>query len=173
MDPIDGTKNFIREIPLFSTQIALMKGQEFILGVSNAPVCRELAYAEAEGGAFLNGQPLRVSTIDDPREATLSFGNIKTMLDDQCWQGLTGLIRRFNRIRGYGDFYHYHLLAAGKLEVVIESDVSILDVAAVSVIIQEAGGRVTDLVGQPLNLNSTGILASNGRLHQHVLAALT
>lgn len=173
VDPIDGTKNFIRQIPLFSTQIALMKGKEFILGVSNAPLCQELAYAKAGDGAFLNGQPLRVSVIDDPTEATLSFGNIKTLLDNQHWQNMAGLIRQFNRTRGYGDFYHYHLLAAGKLDVVIESDVSILDVAAVSVIIQEAGGQVTDLTGQPLTLDSTSILASNGQLHKPVLAALT
>ncbi len=173
VDPIDGTKNFIRQIPLFSTQIALMKGEAFILGVSNAPLCQELAYATVGGGAFLNDQPLRVSTIDDPSEASLSFGNIKTLLDDQHWQNMAGLIQRFDRTRGYGDFYHYHLLAAGKLDVVIESDISILDVAAVSVIIQEAGGQVTDLVGEPLKLDSTGILASNGQLHKSVLAALT
>ena len=172
VDPIDGTKGFVREVPFFSTQIALMKDNEFILGVSNAPLFGELAYAEAGGGAFLNDRRLRVSAIADPGEATLSFGNLKTLAGDRRWAALGALIRQFNRTRGYGDFYHYHLLAAGKLEVVLESDISILDVAALSVIVQEAGGQVTELSGRPLNLNSTTILATNRLLHQRLLEAL-
>jgi histidinol-phosphatase len=172
VDPIDGTKGFVREVPFFSTQIALMKDNEFILGVSNAPLFGELAYAEAGGGAFLNDRRLHVSAIADPGEATLSFGNLKTLAGDRRWAALGKLIRQFNRTRGYGDFYHYHLLAAGKLEVVLESDISILDVAALSVIVQEAGGQATELTGRPLNLNSTAILASNRLLHQRLLEAL-
>lgn len=172
VDPIDGTKSFVRENPFFSTQIALLKGDAFILGVSNAPVFGELAYAEAGSGAFINERPVRVSNIQELASATLSFGNIKTLAGDWRWSSLAKLIRQVNRTRGYGDFYHYHLLAAGKLDVVIESDVNILDVAALSVLIQEAGGRVTDLEGKPLGLETTGILASNGRLHERVLELL-
>lgn len=172
VDPIDGTKSFVRESPFFSTQIALMRGDEFILGVSNAPLFNELAYAEVGGGAFLNDRPVRISDIQDPGEATLSLGNIKTLAGDRRWTAVGNLIRQFNRTRGYGDFFHYHQLAAGKLDVVIESDISILDVAALSVIVREAGGQATDLQGRPLGLNSTTILASNGRLHQGMLEAL-
>jgi histidinol-phosphatase len=172
VDPIDGTKSFIRQIPFFSTQIALMKDRRIILGVSNSPVFEELVYAEAGSGAFLNDRPLGVSTHRDMAAATLSFGNIKTLAGDRRWAAAADLVSRFNRTRGYGDFYHYHLLAAGKVDVVIESDVNILDVAALSVIVEEAGGRVSDLQGRPLNLDSTTILASNGHLHDHVLGIL-
>lgn len=173
VDPIDGTKSFVRRNPFFSTQIALLHGDEFIVGVSNAPLFGELAYGESGKGAFLNGSPVQVSTLATPPVATLSFGNIGTLAaDNRRWTALGGLIRRFNRVRGYGDFYHYHLLAAGKLDVVIESDVNILDVAALAVIVREAGGRVTDLTGAPLTLASTTILASNAHLHDDVLAAL-
>jgi histidinol-phosphatase len=172
VDPIDGTKSFIRGYPFFSTQIALMRGNELILGVSNAPLFNELAYAETGQGAFLNEAPLRVSAIDDLTAATLSFGNLKTLAGDRRWSCIGELIRQCNRTRGYGDFYHYHLLGAGKLDIVIESDINILDVAALSVIIGEAGGRVSDLAGRPLNLDATTILASNGRLHEAVLHKL-
>ena len=172
VDPIDGTKSFVRGIPFFSTQIALLKNGELVAGVSNAPVFGELAYAEAGGGAFLNEQPLRVSRIDDLAETALSLGNIKTLAGDRRWGALAHLLRDLNRIRGYGDFYHYHLLAAGKLEAVLESDVNILDVAALSVIVREAGGYVTDLDGRALGLDSTTILASNGLLHAHILERL-
>ena len=79
---------------------------------------------------------------------------------------------RVNRIRGYGDFLHYHLLAAGKIDAVIETDVSILDIAACAAIVTEAGGRFTDLSGAPITLNSSTVLASNGHMHGPLLAAL-
>jgi histidinol-phosphatase len=172
VDPIDGTKSFIRRNPFFSTQIALMRGDEIVLGVSNAPLFGELAHGEIGRGAFLDDHPLRVSDIRDIADATLSFGNVKTLAGDDRWTALGSLVRNLDRTRGYGDFYHYHLLAAGKLDVVVESDINILDVAALSVIVREAGGRVTDLEGRPLDLNSTSILASNGHLHAPVLDAL-
>jgi histidinol-phosphatase len=172
VDPIDGTKSFVRGYPFFSTQIALLKGDEFVLGVSNAPLWGELAYAEIGGGAFLNEQPLHVSSVQELADATLSFGNIKTLAGQRYWTALGKLIQQFNRTRGYGDFYHYHLLAAGKIELVIESDIHILDVAALGVIVREAGGRITDLEGRPLGLTTTGIVASNGCLHDSVLNML-
>ena len=82
------------------------------------------------------------------------------------------LVARAHRIRGYGDFLHYHLLAAGKIDVVIESDVNILDIAACSVIVEAAGGKFTDLEGKPLTLDTTSVLATNAKLHQAVLGAL-
>lgn len=173
VDPIDGTKSFVREYPFFSTQIALLQGNRFIVGVSNAPLFAELAYAEAGTGACLNDRPLRVSAIDRLEAATLSFGNIKTLAGDpRRWSGSARLVQQLNRTRGYGDFYHYHLLAAGKIEAVIESDINILDIAALTLIVQEAGGRVTVLQGRPLHLDATTILASNGRLHDPVLELL-
>ncbi len=173
VDPIDGTKAFVRGRPFFSTQIALKHRDRFILGVSNAPIYGELAWAEAGGGAFLNDQPIRVSDITELDQAVLSGGNLKSLTRDAgSWARYGELIRRVNGTRGFGDFLHYHLLAAGKLDVVVESDVNILDIAALSVIVTEAGGHFTDLAGGPLTLDTTTVLASNGRLHQAVRQVL-
>ena len=172
IDPIDGTKSFVRNYPFFSTQITLMRNDDFMLGVSNAPMFGELAYAEIGKGAMLNNRPIHVSALDKLGAATLSLGNIKSLATGPRWPALGELIGQFNRVRGYGDFYHYHLLASGKIDAVIESDVNILDVAALSVIVEEAGGRVTDLAGNPLAIESSNIVASNGRLHEQLLAAL-
>lgn len=175
VDPIDGTKSFVREYPFFSTQIALMHRGELILGVSNAPAfgAGEMAWAERGQGAFLDGRPIRVSDIEAPDQATLSLGNIKTLTQDaERWARTGELIRSVSRIRGYGDFYHYHLLASGRIDMVIESDVNILDVAALSVIVSEAGGCFTQHDGSPLGLDTTAVVASNGRLHPLALATV-
>jgi histidinol-phosphatase len=172
VDPIDGTKSFVRECPFFSTQIALMRGGRFVLGVSMAPAYDELAWAERGRGAFLNGKPIRVSAVQQLEGAIVSTGNLKTMTRSDAWSRLGDLIQRTNRIRGYGDFVHYHLLARGALDVVIESDVNILDIAALTVIVEEAGGRFTDLEGGPVGLDTTTVLATNGPLHSSVQETL-
>jgi histidinol-phosphatase len=165
VDPIDGTKSFVRETPFFSTQIALMRGGRFVLGVSSAPAYGELAWAEEGGGAFMNDKPIRVSQISDLAGSILSTGNLKTLARSAAWGRFGGLIGKVSRVRGYGDFVHYHLLARGALDVVIESDVHILDVAALTVIVREAGGTFTDLRGGPVGLDTTTVLATNGPLH--------
>src|SRR5260221_2721593 len=109
IDPIDGTKAFVRGYPMFSTQIALMHADKLVLGVSCAPVYGELAWARIGGGAFLDGKPLRVSAAREFDATTaISIGNVKTLTRDARWDVLGGLIRRSGRIRGYGDFLHYH-----------------------------------------------------------------
>jgi histidinol-phosphatase len=172
VDPIDGTKAFVREYPMFSTQIALMRRGEIVLGVSSAPVYGEVAFAERGCGAYLNGRPLAVSQIADLESAALSTGNLKSLAAGAQWGRYGELVTRVNRIRGYGDFLHYHLLASGKIDAVIESDVNILDIAACVAIVSEAGGRFTDLGGAPITLQSNSVLATNGCLHADVLAAL-
>jgi len=172
VDPIDGTKAFVREYPMFSTQIALMHRGQIILGVSSASVYGELAHAERGRGAFLNGKPLRVSGITQIEEAALSAGNLKSLASGRQWARYGALVARLNRIRGYGDFLHYHLLAAGKIDAVLESDVNILDIAAAVAIVTEAGGRFTDLAGDPISLASTSVLATNGSLHAPILQSL-
>src|SRR5260221_882309 len=173
VDPIDGTKAFVREYPMFSTQIALMRQGEVVLGVSSAPLYGELSFAERGRGAYLNGKAVRVSGIDTLEEAALSSGNIKALAAGGQWGRYGALVARVNRIRGYGDFLHYHLLASGKIDAVIESDVNILDIAACVAIVHEAGGRFTDLSGAPITLQSTSVLATNGRMHGPILAALS
>jgi histidinol-phosphatase len=173
VDPIDGTKSFVREIPFFSTQIALMRAGELVLGVSSAPAFEELAWAEAGGGAFLNQLPIRVSAVGELGQAFLSTGNLTSLARSAAWRCLGALIGRIDRSRGYGDFVHYHLLARGALDVVIESDVNILDIAALVVLVREAGGTCTDLGGAAVTLDTSSVLATNGRLHAAVLAELT
>jgi histidinol-phosphatase len=173
VDPIDGTKSFVRETPFFSTQIALLRAGRLVLGVSSAPVYGELAWAEEGGGAWLNERAIRVSEVTTLADAVVSSGNLKSLTVGPRWVRYGELIRRVNRIRGYGDFVHYHLLARGALDVVIESDVNILDIAALSVIVREAGGTFTDLQGGPVGLGMTSVLATNGVLQASVLATLT
>jgi histidinol-phosphatase len=172
VDPIDGTKAFVREYPFFSTQIALMHRGRLIAGVSSAPVYGELAYAEVGRGAWLNEQPLKVSDIASIETAAISASNLRTLASGPRWARFGKLVARAQRIRGYGDFLHYHLLAAGKIDVVIESDVNILDIAPLAVIVEAAGGRFTDLEGRAPDLKTTSVLATNGELHDEVLRAL-
>jgi len=174
VDPIDGTKSFVRRYPMFSTQVAVMRRGALEIGVSVAPAFGgETAHAERGGGAFLDGAALAVSRVESLERATLSTGNLRSLAQGPRWAAFGRMIARLDRIRGYGDFYHYHLLAAGKIDAVLESDINILDIAALTVIVEEAGGRVTDLEGRPIGLETRTILATNGRLHEEILAALT
>jgi histidinol-phosphatase len=170
IDPIDGTKSFVRGYPFFSTQIALMHQGEIVVGVSSAPQFGELAWARRGGGAFLDGQRLAVSMVDRVEDAALSFGNLKTMAADQRWLRMAGLVRRANRTRGYGDFYHYHLLARGCIDAVIESDVNILDIAPLVLLVREAGGLFSDLEGRDIDLKTTSVLAAAPGLYDTLKA---
>jgi len=162
IDPIDGTKAFVRGYPLFSVQIALMRRGELVLGVSSAPCWSggigEIAWAEKGQGAWLDGERLRLSGIADIGKATLSTGNLARLARSEAWGRLGGL--------------HYHWLAAGKVDAVIESDVNILDIAACSVIVHEAGGKFTDLQGAPLSLDTSSVLAATPALHSQLLQEL-
>lgn len=172
VDPIDGTKAFVREYAMFSTQIALMHKGEIVLGVSSAPIYGELAYAQRGHGAYLNGKPISVSRVSTIEDAALSSGNMKSLATSVKWASYGAMIARLSRIRGYGDFLHYHLLASGKIDAVIETDINILDIAACVAIVTEAGGRCTQLDGAPIALKSTTVLATNGFMHGPVLTAL-
>ncbi|MBS0589665.1 MAG: inositol-phosphate phosphatase [Proteobacteria bacterium] len=170
IDPIDGTRSFVRGYPMFSTQIALMHCGELVLGVSSASEFGEIAWARRGGGAFLDGNPIRIaSTNAFDAQTAISFGNVKTLSRGPGWNALAGLIQRCGRTRGYGDFYHYHLLARGSLDLVIESDVNILDIAALAVIVREAGGIFTDLTGREPTLATTSVLAATPALHAQAL----
>lgn len=171
IDPIDGTKSFVRGYPFFSTQIALMHRGELVLGVSSAGQFGETCWARIGGGAYLGGERIAVSMVDRVEDAALSFGNLKTLAADQRWLRMAALVRRANRIRGYGDFYHYHLLARGAIDGVVESDVNILDIAALVVIVREAGGVFTDLEGGDIGLGTTSVLAAAPGLYDALKAS--
>ena len=166
IDPIDGTKAFVRGYPMFSTQIALMWRGELVLGVSAAGEYGERAWAVKGGGAFIDGRQISIAATRELGPlAAISIGNVKTLSRGPGWNVLASLIQRSGRIRGYGDFLHYHLLAQGSIDLVIESDLNILDVAALAVIVREAGGVFTDLAGRELTLDTGSVLAGTPALH--------
>jgi histidinol-phosphatase len=148
-----------------------------VLGVSSAPCWNggqgERVHAEKGQGAWLDGARLQVSAVAAAGNATLSTGNLAALAQSPAWTRLGALVPQLHRIRGYGDFLHYHLLAAGRIDAVVETNVNILDIAALAVIVREAGGRFTDLRGGALTLQTNSVLASNGRLHESFLSALT
>jgi histidinol-phosphatase len=177
IDPIDGTKSFVRGYPFFSTQIALMRAGEILVGVSAAAAYGERAFATRGGGAFIAAgggepSPLRVSnaTAFGP-DTAISTGNLKSLAGDGRWNVLADLVRRNGRTRGYGDFLHYHLLARGAIDLVVESDLNILDIAPLALIVGEAGGVFTDLDGGAIGLGTRSALAGPPPLHAEALQA--
>ncbi len=181
VDPIDGTKSFVRGYPMFSVQIALMhrgraspdtrsRSESLILGVSSAPCWNggsgEILHAEKGQGAWLDGARLQVAATGAIEKTTLSTGNLASLArTPAAWSRFGDLVPQLHRIRGYGDFLHYHLLASGRIDAVLESDVNILDIAALTVIVREAGGVFTDLRGAPIGLATTSVLATTPALH--------
>jgi len=123
-------------------------------------------------GARLDGTPVRVSGKTSLGDASVSTGNLQSLARSDQWAGLGRIFAMVNRTRGYGDYYHYHRLAAGQLDAVIESDVNILDIAALSVIVEEAGGVFSDLQGRPPDLQTSSVLAATPGLHPQLLEML-
>lgn len=184
IDPIDGTKSFIRQMRYFSTQIALEVAGELVLGVSNAPAYSERMLAVAAtgsndgeavaSGVWINGAPVKTRSVTSLSETFLSTGNLKRLAQNPArWQALADIIQQVRRVRGYGDFCHYHQLCAGQCDLVIESDVNILDIAALTVGVRAAGGVITDLEGGAINQETTSVLAAaSAELHTDVLQRL-
>jgi len=172
IDPIDGTRSFIRGLPFWSTQIALMVDGRLLLGVSSAPAFAETASALRGCGAEINQHPARVIDCADIESADVCFGNLRSLARGANWSRLGQIVATAARTRGYGDFYPYHRLVDGGQDAVIESDVNILDIAALTVIVEEAGGRVSDLQGQAIGLESTSIVAASPPLHWQLLSSL-
>jgi histidinol-phosphatase len=172
IDPIDGTKSFIRGFPLFGTLLALLHDGELIVGVSNAPVWGELIYAAKGEGAFLNGKRLEVSKINQLKDVYLSNGRLKYFEDIDKIPQLLALSREAKWARGLGDFWIYHLVAEGKVDIMMEGSVKFWDIAAAKVIVEEAGGTMTQLDGHPITYQSTTALATNGILHDQIIAAM-
>ncbi len=168
IDPIDGTKNFLRKLPLFATEIALLKKKEFIMGISNAPMMDELLYAEKNLGAYCNRKIIRVSKISNIKNASISYGNLKYFNKLNLTSNFVSLIIDSFNPRGFGDAWSYHLLAQGKIDAMIEANINIWDIAAFVTIIKESGGIVTDLIGNPISLKSKTIIASNGKIHNMI-----
>jgi histidinol-phosphatase len=159
IDPIDATKNFIRGVPVFGTLIAL-DGE---VGVISAPAMHRRWWAARGEGAFCNGAPIRVSAVATLEEAMLSYDDL--VLDGDR---LLNLMRACGRTRGFGDFWSHMLVAEGAAEIAVEPQVAHWDMAAVQVIVEEAGGRFTNLAGEARADGGSGV-STNGLLHDDVL----
>lgn len=170
-DPIDGTANYVRGIPVWATLIALEADGEMVVGVASAPLLGRRWWAARGLGCWGNGERLHVSAVADLGGAQLSYAAQVTF--EECGYGPQGeaLSRLCRRTRGFGDFWSYMLLAEGGVDVTADPIVAVWDVAAPQVIVEEAGGRFTDFTGRPGALGPTA-LATNGLLHDAALAAL-
>jgi histidinol-phosphatase len=171
VDPIDGTRNFVRRIPIWAVLIALEERGEITTGVIYVPPSGELYTARRGGGAWLNGDRLTVSKIDTMRDAFFVHAGIGLVRRQGRWDGIARLIDATERQRGFGDYMGYALVAEGKAEIYAELDLKPWDLAPCKILVEEAGGRFTDLNGAPTIYNGTA-LATNGLLHAESLALL-
>lgn len=171
IDPIDGTKNFIRGIPFFATLIALEEEDEVTTGVMYAPAFNDLLYASKGQGAFANGKRVHVSAIRDLREAMLIHGGLKDLKMRPCWQSFLRLVDSTARQRGFGDALGHSVVICGQAEVVLEPEIKPWDVAATKIIVTEAGGRFSDFAGSPSIYTGNAVI-SNGRVHEDVIRIL-
>ena len=169
IDPIDGTKNFVRRVPVWATLIAFEDAGEITVGVIHNPVTGELFAARRGGGVRLNGERVRVSTVSVLEEATLLHAGLRLLREGGHWDGFVRLVDATGRQRGFGDYLGYALVAEGKAEIYVETDLKPWDLAPCRVIVQEAGGRFTDFSGTP-TIYSGHAFATNGVLHDAALA---
>jgi len=172
LDPIDGTKNYIRGIPVWGTCIGLQQEGLGMVGVVSAPALGRRWWAARGEGAFADGTPIRVSQVKDLADAQLSYDSVMSFEAYGLGERFLGLARRCWRSRGLGDFWSHVLVAEGAVDVAAEPEVSLWDVAAVQVIVEEAGGRFTDL-GGTARPDGGSAVSTNGLLHDEVLAALS
>jgi histidinol-phosphatase len=176
IDPIDGTKNFVRGVPVWATLIALLQDGVPVVGVVSAPALQRRWWAAAGVGAHLSvaGGPARrlsVSSVGDVAAASLSFSSLSGWADLGLRDRFIALTDAVWRVRGYGDFFSYCLLAEGAVDIAAEPEVSLWDLAALDVLVREAGGAFTGLDGTA-GPHAGSAVATNGQLHGAVLAAL-
>ena len=172
LDPIDGTKSFIHGVPLWGTLVAIVEGERVLAGAVYAPPTQELVAAAIGEGAWFNGERTYVSQTGSLSAATL-------LTSDDRFPGRPTRRARWNAladtsriVRTWGDCYGYLLLATGRADIMVDDLMNPWDAAAVQVVIEEAGGRFTDLAGGAVGLETTTVLASNGPLHAPLLSAL-
>jgi histidinol-phosphatase len=171
IDPIDGTKNFVRHIPIWAVLIALEEDGQVTTGVVHNPVTGELFWARKGEGAWANGERIRVSTCAVMEDAMLLHSSLNLLKRVGYWDGFVRLVDATSRQRGFGDYYGYCLVAAGKGEIYAEADLKPWDAAPMKILIEEAGGRLTDFEGRP-DIYTGSVLATNGLLHDEALRLL-
>lgn len=168
LDPIDGTYNFARQIPIFATLLALEEDDEIILGIVNAPALGETFWAEKGGGAFKNGNPISVSKIDKLEETHFLFGELDRITDSAWKTGFDQLVDKTYRQRGFADFLNFLYVFEGKAESALEVGVNPWDLAPMKILAQESGGCFSDLEGGS-SIYSRNCLVSNQLIHQEIL----
>jgi histidinol-phosphatase len=168
IDPIDGTKNYVRGIPVFATLIALERDGELVAGVASAPALGRRWAAGRHQGAFADGRPIRVSRIARLEDAQLCFPGALGFERIGRGEQFLGLARRCWRSRGFGDFWQHVLVAEGSADVAVEPQVSLWDLAPLQLIVEEAGGKFTDLTGVVTAAGGSAV-STNGHLHDQVL----
>ena len=176
IDPIDGTKNFVRGVPVWATLIALMVDDRVVVGVVSAPALGRRWWGARGLGAFAgtsaaDGRSLRVSAVSQLADASLSYSSLTGWEEQGRLPGLLQLSRDVWRTRAFGDFWSHMLVAEGGVDVSCEPEVSLWDLAALQVVVEEAGGRFTDLSGTATPAGGS-VVCSNGVLHDKVLTAL-
>ncbi len=176
IDPIDGTKNFVRGVPVWATLIALVVDEEVVLGVVSAPALGRRWWASKDGGAWtgrslLKATQCQVSDVRRLEDASLSYSSLWGWEDRGRLDDFLALGRRCWRTRAYSDFWSYMLLAEGAVDIAAEPELQIYDMAALDIVVREAGGRFTSLAGEagPYGGNA---LATNAHLHDAALAFL-
>jgi histidinol-phosphatase len=177
IDPIDGTKNFVRGVPVWATLIGLMADGEVTVGVVTAPALGRRWWA-GRGGRAWTGRSLtkatncHVSGVGNLADASLSYSGLSTWQESGRLEEFLGLVRRTWRTRAYGDFWSHMLVAEGAVDISAEVDVKLWDLAALQIIVEEAGGIFTDLRGKPTPAGGSAV-CTNGLLHEQVLSLLT
>jgi histidinol-phosphatase len=172
VDPIDGTKSYVRGIPVYATLLALESDGELVLGVASAPALGRRWWATRGGGAFRDGDRIRVSGVGRIEDAHLAYDSVPAFDSAGLTDEFLALTRRCWRSRGFGDFWQYALVAEGAVDIALEpSGLKIWDLAPLLVLVEEAGGSFTDFTGAA-RADGGNAIATNGLLHDAVLASM-
>ena len=171
LDPVDGTSNFARGVPVFATLIGLEVEGARVVGVCSAPALHARWWAARGAGAFESGRRITVSHVSRLTDAHLSYDDVRGFEEEGMGERFLALARACWRTRGFGDFWSHVMVASGGLDVAVEPVVNPWDLAPLQVIVEEAGGRFTDLSGAP-RIDGGSAVSSNGLLHDVVLHAL-
>lgn len=176
IDPIDGTKNFVRGVPVWATLIGLLEDDDVVLGLVSAPALGRRWWAAKGGGAWTgrslaSARQLHVSRVARLEDASLSYSSLGGWAEAGRLRAFLGLAQRCWRNRAYGDFWSYMLVAEGAVDVACEPELEVYDMAALVPIVTEAGGRFTSLFDVPGPFGGNAV-ATNGLLHAEVLAEL-
>lgn len=171
IDPIDGTKSFIRHVPIWATLVGLEYKGEQIGGVAYVPVFGMTYRALRGDGAYMNERKVRVSNVTALGESSLCYSSMGWFTRAGKERVFFDLYKRTKRQRGHGDFYGFVLVAEGAADIMVEHGVNPWDVAATKAIVEEAGGAFTDWRGTP-TIHTPDVLATNGKLHAEVLGIL-